>query len=90
MLRAFPGGELCGGGGGQKEFEMERTMTEAELSCRAQAIRGESCIVQSSIEVSFSANYPNDKNDYSRVKVIDFEIVPINVYFCKFYHPNFI
>lgn len=32
---------------------MERTMTEAEFSCRAQAIRGESCIVQSSMEVSF-------------------------------------
>lgn len=62
MLRAFLGGG-CGGGGGQKEFEMERTMTEAELSCRAQAIRGESCIVQSSIEVSLSATYPNDKND---------------------------
>lgn len=38
-------------------------MTEAELSCRAQAIRGESCIVQSSMEVSFGANYPSDKND---------------------------
>lgn len=64
-----------GGSGGQKEFEMERTMTEAELSCRAQAIRGESCIVQSSMEVSFRANYSNDKNDYARCKIVDFKIV---------------
>lgn len=65
---------IRGGGGGQKEFEMERTMTEAELSCRAQAIRRESCIVQSSVEVSFGANYSNDKNDYG-CKIIDFKIV---------------
>lgn len=36
---------------GQKEFEMERAVTEAELSCRAHAVRGESYIVHSSVEV---------------------------------------
>lgn len=50
-------------------------MTEAELSCRAQAIRGESCMVQSLMEVSFRANYSNDKNDYGPCKIIDFKIV---------------
>ena len=50
--------------GGQKEFEMERAVTEAELSCRAQTVRGESYIVQSSIEISWS-HYSNDKRDYT-------------------------
>lgn len=34
------------GKGGEKEFEMERTVTEAELSCRAQPVRGESYAVR--------------------------------------------
>nr|KAF7434202.1 hypothetical protein H0235_002393 [Vespula pensylvanica] len=34
---------------GRKEFKMELAVTEAELSCRAQPVRGESYIVQSVI-----------------------------------------
>lgn len=51
--------------GNQKEFEIERAVTEAELSCRAQAVRGESYIVQSSMEVSQYKLYPSDKWDYT-------------------------
>lgn len=35
----------------QKEFEMEQAVTEAEFSCRAQAVHGESYAVQSSMQV---------------------------------------
>ncbi|KAG7204690.1 hypothetical protein KM043_005104 [Ampulex compressa] len=63
----FPGGLTSGAGWGelegQKEFEMERAVTEAELSCRAQPVRGESynrTVLVKSFAVHIAAPLPSN------------------------------